>query len=51
MVLKDHVAEAQKYLTTKTAGDSHLNGIFLGADIHKCFDDYQWGIYVRNCLT
>ncbi|EPS99980.1 hypothetical protein FOMPIDRAFT_91095 [Fomitopsis schrenkii] len=44
-VMKKHMESAKKYLTTKSAGDRAVNGLLLRADIHKCFDDYQFGIY------
>lgn len=49
--MKKHMESAKKYLTTKSAGDRAVNGLLLRADIHKCFDDYQFGIYVSNSFV
>lgn len=50
-VMKQHVDLAKKYLTSMGAGDHQSNGLLLAVHIHRCFDDYQFSIYVSKSLV
>lgn len=49
--MEGHVDLAKKYLTSMGAGDHHSNGLLFGVHIHRCFDDYQFSIYVSRTIV